>query len=64
MIASYSAQLDLVVQGMIARSRTVVAMAIMIQKVRNSVLGHPLTVMVPHAVKIVLTQQGHSLVTH
>ena len=64
MIAYSSAQLDLVVQGMTACSRTVVAMATMIQKVRNSVSGHPLTVMVPHAVKIVLTQQGHSLVTH
>ena len=49
---------------MISCAGAVTAAAVTTERARNTVLGHLLTLMVPHAVKAVLTERGHSLFTH
>ncbi|CAM5079131.1 unnamed protein product [Eretmochelys imbricata] len=57
-VAYYSVQLDSVIQGSVSCVRSVAAAAVMVERSRPIVLGHPLTVWVPHEVEILLKQHS------
>nr|XP_048705192.1 LOW QUALITY PROTEIN: uncharacterized protein LOC125636293 [Caretta caretta] len=56
-IAYYSVQLDPVIRGSVSCVRSIATAALMVERLRPIVLGHPLTVWVPHEVEVLLKQQ-------
>ncbi|CAI5786771.1 Hypothetical predicted protein [Podarcis lilfordi] len=57
-VAYYSLQLDTTVMGNVGCLRAAAAAALLLEKVQETVLGHELTVNVPHAVATLLSLQG------
>uniref|UniRef100_A0A670J9F9 Gag-Pol polyprotein n=1 Tax=Podarcis muralis TaxID=64176 RepID=A0A670J9F9_PODMU len=57
-VAYYSLQLDTTVLGNVGCLRAVAAAALLLEKAQETVLGHDLTVNVPHAVATLLSLQG------
>ncbi|CAM5077115.1 unnamed protein product [Natator depressus] len=55
-IAYYSVQLDPVIRGSVSCVWSIATAALMVERSRPIVLGHPLTVWVPHEVEILLKQ--------
>ncbi|CAI5799435.1 protein NYNRIN-like [Podarcis lilfordi] len=57
-VAYYSLQLDTAVMGNVGCLRAVAAAALLLEKAQETILGHDLTVNVPHAVATLLSLQG------
>ena len=57
-VAYYSLQLDNTAKGAVSCLRAIAAAAILLQKAQETVLGHEITIHVPHAVSTLLSMKG------
>ncbi|XP_060138754.1 uncharacterized protein LOC118079431 [Zootoca vivipara] len=57
-VAYYSLQLDNTAKGTVNCLRAIAATAALLEKAQETVLGHEITIHVPHAVSILLTMKG------
>ena len=57
-VAYYSVQLDNTAKGAVSCLRAIAAAAVLLQKAQDTVLGHEITIHVPHAVATLLTLKG------
>ncbi|XP_060126068.1 uncharacterized protein LOC132591460 [Zootoca vivipara] len=57
-VAYYSLQLDNTAKGTVNCLRAIAATATLLEKAQETVLGHEITIHVPHAVSVLLTMKG------
>ncbi|XP_077782873.1 protein NYNRIN-like [Podarcis muralis] len=57
-VAYYSLQLDTTAKGAVSCLRAIAAAAILLEKAQETVLGHEITIHVPHSVSTLLTLKG------